>query len=219
MKIKSILIFFLFAQYVTSCDNNSYRNSDIDSLEAIDEETLRELKLESNLWFNSWKNDLEPNSFIKTFKKEFKRDCDTVSDSFLLYNSFARTFSIESKDSSFAIDLFTYSINPDTTNNEDITVSFSVDQKIVIYPLKSPKYRCMILYTGSYENVEDAVWSKNREVVTVLGYNQNEDDTLTPFIWLFDLSKNIQIKYNYKSSFSDVSRSFFEVKYPFIRVE
>lgn len=158
-------------------------------------------------WFESWDwiiSDLSSIDFHQDWRKEMKLYWVEYDPE----GYFSDSLLIEFGDK--AIDMYSYSMVLNQENG-NVSVEFDVDSKIYLLD-KTNHLLAELVVTGSYEIIEDALWLDS-STVCLLGYiNETE---MYPFIWFFEIDKELQIFYKFQEKgFKGDRQEYFIVKYP-----
>ena len=170
--------------------------------------------LDNKLWIKSWKDidkTFSLNDFEKEFEKGIKLDWFNYSESELKTESFDSL--LIHSNSGKSIDLYSYNTIFEK-EEESVFVQSGIDSKIFINDIN--KRKAELITTGSIEVIEDALWLNNNTVI-VLGYLF--EDKLVPFIWFFQIEKNIQARYIADRSFGGKKEKANFLSYKYQRVK
>ena len=220
----SFLLIICCVIIINGCNQikgNINRDSDINSLDSKKinlefelSDSIKNRILDNKLWIKSWKDidkTFSLNDFEKEFEKGIKLDWFNYSESELKTESFDSL--LIHSNSGKSIDLYSYNTIFEK-EEESVFVQSGIDSKIFINDIN--KRKAELITTGSIEVIEDALWLNNNTVI-VLGYLF--EDKLVPFIWFFQIEKNIQARYIADRSFGGKKEKANFLSYKYQRVK
>jgi hypothetical protein len=162
-------------------------------------------------WLTSWSNfEIRIDSFLLEFEKEIILKWENYTTLNKHLSEYDSLF-ILSPSNQMAIDLYSYNTLISKENNR-IYVEFESSSKVYVLD-KQKEIRIQLAFGSAYDMIEEAVWI-TEEIIVLFGYNLNEDDSKTPFLWFINISTGIEKKYTYNLKYFGARENYFLTKYP-----
>ena len=119
-----------------------------------------------------------------------------------------RQFFIHSPDSSYYIDLDSYSLELERSGDALISYGSEVDRKVQLID-RNGRHSTTLLFCGSDSYPEAAYWTDPGSV-DILGFSRSNTDALFPTIWKIDLTKKLMSEYRGQKSMGKMPHSYAE---------
>jgi hypothetical protein len=181
----------------------------------ITDSVVVRVESKANLWVEEWKkvNNLFSSSL---FNKEWSKDIVLEWVDFDIDSEYFKSFKPmlkQSEDKLMSIDMYSYSTVLEETDDV-LYANFNVDNKVFLVDTKEGR-RSQILFTGSYEVLEECFWIGKNQFI-LLGYI--DDGEYQPFIWYFDIKNKKQVFYSYSGHLENHIEGYFFKKFPQIKL-
>ncbi|NOU62377.1 hypothetical protein [Marinifilum caeruleilacunae] len=119
-----------------------------------------------------------------------------------------KTFYIYSTDSTYFIDLDSYSLAIENRNNKLISYGSGIDMKVQIIRLSDNK-SATLLFCGSSCIPETANWITD-SWIEIVGFSDNESGKMKPTKWKFDLENMVFATYQIDINIDSISDFYYE---------
>jgi hypothetical protein len=146
--------------------------------------------------FQKYGNDIE--------RKIIWSDYDLANN----YVDIYRPFFIYSPDSSYFIDLDSYSLAIEMKDGKQISYGSGIDMKVQVIRLTDNK-SATLLFCGSACIPETANWITD-SWVEIVGFSIDENDKMIPTKWKVDLDNMIFSEYRINKSFDSIKDFYYE---------